>query len=83
MIENDSNAAENSKASIEKLTPAEIALVKNLSSGKTNKELADLHGISINTVKFHLHNIFEKLGVSNRKQVIAHYHESSEFSDRN
>ena len=80
MLDNNSNDMESSKDSIVKLTPTETALVKNLSLGKSNQQLAELHGISINTVKFHLHNIFEKLGVSNRKQVVSHYQKSNDIS---
>ena len=80
MIDNKSNEMESSKDSIAKLTPTETALVKNLLLGNSNRQLAELHGISINTVKFHLHNIFAKLGVSSRKQVIAHYQKSHGLS---
>jgi two-component system NarL family response regulator len=35
-------------------------------AGKSNKEIAYLLGVTENTVKTHIKNIFEKLGVSDR-----------------
>ena len=40
----------------------------------TNKELAHELGISTNTVKFHLSNLYEKLSVRNRAQAIAFFY---------
>ena len=44
--------------------------------GRTNTELAADLGISINTVKFHLRNLYEKLGLRNRSQAIAFFYSS-------
>jgi DNA-binding CsgD family transcriptional regulator len=41
--------------------------------GKTNGEIAQILGISVNTVKNHVHRIFDKLGASNRTQAVAKY----------
>lgn len=58
----------------EGLTAREKALLAALAKGRTNTELATELGISINTVKFHLRNLYEKLGLKNRSQAIAfHY----------
>ncbi|WP_419904375.1 LuxR C-terminal-related transcriptional regulator [Kiloniella sp.] len=56
------------------LTKRERALLISLAQGRTNKELSRDHGISLNTVKFHLRNLFGKLSVSNRAQAIAYYY---------
>jgi two-component system nitrate/nitrite response regulator NarP len=58
----------------EDLTGREKALLAALAQGRTNKELAQELGISINTVKFHLRNLYEKLGFHNRSQAIAFYY---------
>lgn len=42
-----------------------------LSHGYSNMEIADRLGISQNTVKTHLKNIYGKLGVTNRTQAAA------------
>ncbi len=58
----------------EELTEREKTLLSALARGRTNGELAaELH-ISINTVKFHLRNLYEKLGFKNRSQAIAFYY---------
>lgn len=61
---------------LQSLTRTERALLTSLSVGRTNKELASDHGITINTVKFHLRNLYEKLAVNNRAQAIAFYYSS-------
>ncbi len=61
---------------ISQLTRRERALLEALSKGLTNKDLARDFDISANTVKFHLSNLFEKLGVANRAQAIAFYYSS-------
>ncbi|GAB5470674.1 MAG: response regulator transcription factor [Rhodospirillales bacterium] len=61
---------------IESLTRRERALLDALADGLTNKELAEQQGISVNTVKFHLRNLFEKLSVRSRAQAIATYYAS-------
>jgi len=56
------------------LTKTEKTLLESLSRGRTNKQLADDHEITVNTVKFHLRNLYEKLSVNNRAQAIAFYY---------
>ena len=58
---------------ISSLTRRERSLLEALSQGSTNRVLAHQFGISENTVKFHLTNLFEKLEVTNRAQAIAFY----------
>ena len=61
---------------ISQLTKRERGLLEALSKGHSNKELARAFEISDNTVKFHLSNLYEKLGVQNRAQAIAFYFSS-------
>lgn len=50
----------------EELTPTETRILQQIVAGKANKEIAYDLNISENTVKTHVKNIFEKLGVSDR-----------------
>ena len=61
---------------LQSLTRTERALLDSLALGRTNKELAADHGIAVNTVKFHLRNLYEKLAVRSRAQAIAYYYSS-------
>src|SRR4029077_10856002 len=51
------------------LTPRELEVVESIVSGFTNKEIATKYSISEQTVKHHLRNIFDKVGVSNRLEL--------------
>ena len=55
------------------LTHREMEVLAAAATGLTTKEIAVAQGVTPNTVKFHLRNIYEKLGVSNRSQAIAIY----------
>ncbi|MEG2037722.1 MAG: LuxR C-terminal-related transcriptional regulator, partial [Ruthenibacterium sp.] len=52
------------------LTPMEIQILHLLEEGKSNREIGDILEIKVPTVKFHLANLFEKLGVPNRTTAI-------------
>ncbi len=56
---------------IEALTDGERKLMYFLAAGFSNRQLADRLSVSVNTIKWHLKNIFEKLGIQNRVQAIA------------
>ncbi len=59
------------QAPIEALTKRERELLASLAAGSTNNQLALDLGVSVNTVKFHLRNLYEKLAVKNRAQAVA------------
>lgn len=59
---------------IQSLSRRERAILEALSKGLTNKQLAADLEITTNTVKFHLSNLYDKLGVRNRAQAIAFYY---------
>lgn len=61
---------------IQSLSRKERAILEALSKGMSNRELAAELGISTNTVKFHLSNMYDKLSVKNRAQAIAFYYSS-------
>ena len=52
------------------LTPRELATLRLLADGKSNKEIANSLGISERTVKTHLGHLFEKLGVTSRTEAV-------------
>jgi DNA-binding CsgD family transcriptional regulator len=53
------------------LTGQEIRVLERLAAGQSNKEIARTLGVSPNTVKTHLANLFAKLEVSRRTQAIG------------
>jgi DNA-binding NarL/FixJ family response regulator len=63
------------------LTLRERTLLAALARGLDNKSLARELGISVNTVKFHLRNLYEKLNLSSRAQAIAFYYSSGAHRD--
>ena len=54
---------------IESLTRRELEVLKNLSIGMYNKEIAEKLDISARTVKNHISNIFKKIEVTDRTQA--------------
>jgi two-component system, NarL family, nitrate/nitrite response regulator NarL len=57
------------------LTPREIEIVKQIVAGLSNSEIAKKLFISEGTVKTHLHNIYEKLGVDSRAKLTRYAQE--------
>lgn len=55
------------------LTARERDLFAALADGMTNAQIAKTMNVSLNTVKFHLKNLYDKLGVHNRAQAVACY----------
>ncbi len=53
------------------LTPRETEVLSWLAKGKTNRDIADILGMSPRTVSKHLEHIFEKLGVETRTAAAA------------
>ncbi|QID19078.1 response regulator transcription factor [Nitrogeniibacter mangrovi] len=52
------------------LTTAQTRVMELLAQGKTNREIADLLGLSEGTVKVHMSAIFRALNVTNRAQAV-------------
>lgn len=57
--------------SLELLTERELEILALLSEGLSNKEISDATTVALSTVKWHLKNIFAKLGVSSRAEAIV------------
>jgi DNA-binding NarL/FixJ family response regulator len=53
------------------LTPRELAVLRLVAAGQSNRQIADSLGITERTVKFHVTAIFNKLGADNRAQAVA------------
>lgn len=51
------------------LTERELEMARMLLVGATNAEIAEVHGISVSTVKYHVSNLMRKLGVARRSQI--------------
>lgn len=60
---------------IHNLTSREQDILKYLLEDKNNQEISDILFISIGTVKSHVHNIFQKVNVTKRSQLIQLYKE--------
>jgi DNA-binding NarL/FixJ family response regulator len=59
------------------LTPRQLEIVSTVVDGFTNNEIAQKFALSPKTVKHHLTNIFDKVGVSNRIELAlfaVHHH---------
>jgi len=54
------------------LTPREIELVRLAAGGQSNKEISRRLDIKEGTVKIHLHNVYEKLEIRNRVQLLLY-----------
>ena len=54
------------------LTPREKEIVRLIVGGATNKQVASALDISERTVKGHLSNVFQKLGVTDRLKLVLH-----------
>ncbi|MGB3070153.1 MAG: DNA-binding response regulator [Ottowia sp.] len=53
------------------LTPREAEVLSWLAKGKTNRDIADILGMSPRTVNKHLEHVFAKLGVETRSAAVA------------
>lgn len=53
------------------LTDREVTVLHLLAEGRSNAQIAAAVCLSENTVKYHLRNLFAKLGVSNRTEAAA------------
>ena len=65
----------NSEVEPSPLSPRETEVLEELVLGLSNKEIARSLDMTENTVKFHLKNIFSKLGVDKRMRAVAVAHE--------
>jgi DNA-binding CsgD family transcriptional regulator len=63
--------AERRRRPVPRLTPRQTDLLRLLAAGRTNTQIARRLGISEGTVRTHLENIYERLGVSSRTAAVT------------
>ena len=56
---------------VEQPTKRELEILGLVANGSSNSEIADQLYVSNNTVKYHLKNLYGKLGVNNRIKLIT------------
>lgn len=61
----------NAAASEAQLTPHQLRILKMLVEGESYKTAASALGVSINTISFHVRNIYEKLQVHSKSEAVA------------
>jgi DNA-binding CsgD family transcriptional regulator len=52
-----------------RLTPQEASVARLVASGMSNPKVAAELFVSVNTVEFHLKNVYRKLGIRSRDQL--------------
>lgn len=55
------------------LTPRELEVLQMISAGMTNAEAARRLDLSVHGIKFHLTEIYRRLGVTNRTEAAVSY----------
>ena len=53
------------------LTERETDVLFHMTKGLNNKEIAEELFVSVNTVKYHIRNLYEKLNVSKRGEIAS------------
>jgi len=53
-----------------RLTPQEVSVARLVSTGRTNRQVADELVVSIKTVEYHLANVYGKLGIRSRQELV-------------
>jgi len=57
------------------LSEREIEVLRGIADGLSNQQIADQLFLSVHTIKFHTRNLFDKLEVSSRTQVLSRLRE--------
>lgn len=52
------------------VTPTELQVLQMLAAGKSNNQIREQLGVKLQTVKFHVSNLLEKLGAKNRIEAV-------------
>ena len=62
------------------LTEREKEVILLLAEGLSNQQIAEKLYLSINTVKYHTQNIYQKLGVHNRMLAVIEYRKRVDYN---
>lgn len=58
-------------AALPPLTPRQADILRHVGAGLQNKEIAQRMGLSLCTVRNHVHHILEKLGVHSKLEAVS------------
>ena len=64
-----------------RLSPTQISVLELLSDGLTAKEIAEVRGISFDTVRQHIKAMLRKVGARNQKQLLTIVNDNRPASD--
>jgi LuxR family transcriptional regulator, maltose regulon positive regulatory protein len=68
----DQAAASTSTGLVEPLTDRELEVLRLLAAGRRNRDIAQELVVTLETVKKHTSQLFDKLGAANRTEAVAH-----------
>jgi two-component system nitrate/nitrite response regulator NarL len=71
-----STADDEADGDVQSLSPKQREILRLLATGRMNTEIAELLGVSAETIKTHLREIYVRLQVKNRTQAVAVYQKS-------
>jgi DNA-binding NarL/FixJ family response regulator len=60
------------RTAVEGLSVRELEVLRLLAAGRSNQQIADELVISLNTVRRHVSNVFDKTGAANRAQAAVY-----------
>jgi DNA-binding NarL/FixJ family response regulator len=66
---NGSRQAPNNSHASQRLTRREVEILRLVAEGRSNRQVAQLLWVTDQTVKFHLGNVYRKLGLTNRVEA--------------
>lgn len=70
LLQNISSSMEEKENGLIILSPQQMRVMKLISSGHTNQEIADVMNLSKRTVEMHIYRLFRRLNVSSRTQAV-------------
>jgi DNA-binding NarL/FixJ family response regulator len=70
LINNGDSDLQTPEVLVKLLTVKEVEILELMAKGLRNKEIAEILGLKVRTVEFHVSNILPKLGVNKRFEAI-------------